>query len=53
MFECINTECGWKGEKKDCLTWKHGPEYLMCPECNEHVEEAPSLAQEAGTAYNK
>ena len=37
-YECVNADCGWTGQWKDCLTFKHGPEYLMCPECNEHVE---------------
>lgn len=39
VYECCNGECGWKGEKKYCVTFKHGPEYLMCPECHETVEE--------------
>jgi hypothetical protein len=39
IFECINSDCGWKGKKSDCAKFKNDPDYLMCPECNDSVEE--------------
>lgn len=37
--DCWNEECGWRGNVADCVVFKHGPpDYLMCPECHEHIE---------------
>lgn len=57
IYECINEAYGWSGKKINCLTFKHDQEYLLCPECHEHVEESTSHAKsrresEASTTTN-
>jgi hypothetical protein len=36
--DCCNKECAWTGYSTDCVTFKHEPTYMMCPECYEVVE---------------
>lgn len=36
--DCCNEECGWTGLSNNCVTPKHDPEKLLCPECSEVVE---------------
>lgn len=38
IFICNNIECGWDGDRDDCVHPKHEPNYLLCPECGETVE---------------
>lgn len=36
--ECNAAACGWRGAATDCVTPKHVPEMLLCPECHETTE---------------
>jgi hypothetical protein len=38
VVDCCNAGCGWSGLSTDCVCFKHHPDDLMCPECNEVVE---------------
>ncbi len=53
LFNCINRKCNWYGNKEYCVTFKHNTDYLLCPECHEHVEEVPSMAQKPPQGTNE
>ena len=42
---CCNENCGWSGTAYRCVTPKHEPTYLLCPECREVVEKKYELGQ--------
>jgi len=38
MVDCCNENCAWSGLSSACVTPKHEPHHLLCPECYEVVE---------------
>lgn len=40
--ECNNPDCGWVGPVAECVTPKHIPEMILCPECHETTEPVRS-----------
>ena len=36
--DCCSPDCDWTGYSIDCVTPKHEPDKLLCPECYEVVE---------------
>ena len=44
---CCNPDCGWIGEEKDCLDWKHPTGARLCPECHEVTEQLYEEMQNA------
>ncbi len=46
--DCNNPDCGWTGMASRCVTPKHVPEELLCPECHETVEPVGEAWVEMG-----
>jgi hypothetical protein len=38
QVDCCSDECGWTGLSSQCVTFKHWPGEILCPECREVVE---------------
>lgn len=38
VVDCCNEKCAWSGLASDCVTPKHEPDHLLCPECYKVVE---------------